>query len=874
MSPLSDPKIRDKKMDLKERILKEFKSYIVGVVETEERDAVYEKFKGFYNPEIKKFLSYLGFDLYKHQKDALELLYSGKNVIVTTPTASGKSEVFRLFILDNFLKNPIGTYLLIFPTRALLYDQYEKLLNRVNKLEKFLGKKLNIKILYVLGDQTYKEKEKVLDTIPNVILTTIDNLHLFLLKNHDKAYMFLKNLKLVVVDEIHNYRGVFGTNAAYVFRRLFRLLKYFYKNRKFRILALSATLKNAKEFCEELFGEPFEEIQKDFSRRYKKYIIAIDPKTINSRTFLRRILKILLETETKSLVFLESKKGVELSKISVMDIDKEERIHPYKASFTKEKRKKIETKFKEGDYLILVTTSALELGIDIGDIKAVVNYGIPKDGMFSLIQRFGRAGRKSEGYNIVIFRKDALDFYYSINKKEFFEKILKNKVDAIPVNLDNSVVAKRHLLYHIKEFRRLPLEILSKKELELVRELEKEKNVKITTDHFFNKKYAILVSDINYSGLRNISDKIYYITLSNQNVKRVVNRIKNVSKAMRFVSLLKSKGIILEEIDEQSFYEYLLPGMVYYSAGKVYRVEEFTTIGNVTLVFVRPEYSRELETYAISHEKVKILEKKLCKDFKDWKIYLGTIKVKKIYVGYLEKYKVEKYTRQSIHYYDTPIEREFVTNSVWITIPKDYKEIEREYYEYFKRKLEIYINRKGYKINSEDLISISSSIDREFIYEKYRGFTTKKIYEILEYYISKLVGNTDKKLAFLVKKLIDSYYSFQSGLHAIEHSIIKISPTVTNIDSRELGGYSYSIYSDTDLPTIFIYESYEGGAGLVEILYKNIEKLIERSKDVIFRCKCEDGCPRCILSTKCGNFNEFLDKYAARFIYSRVFSKH
>jgi len=178
--------------------------------------------------------------------------------------------------------------------------------------------------------------------------------------------------------------------------------------------------------------------------------------------------------------------------------------------------------------------------------------------------------------------------------------------------------------------------------------------------------------------------------------KSIVDKIKDRIKAARFANLLKSRGMILEEIDEYSFYEYLLPGMVYYSAGRIYRSESFKTVGNITFVFVRPEHSKKIETHPISYEEVKILEKQFCKDFKDWKICLGKIKVKKTYVGYLEKYKAGDYTRQSIHYYDNPVEREFITSAIWIILPGNYREIEKAYYEYFKRKLEIYIKKKKY----------------------------------------------------------------------------------------------------------------------------------------------------------------------------------
>ncbi|MEM4773095.1 MAG: DEAD/DEAH box helicase, partial [Nanoarchaeales archaeon] len=437
-----------------EILKKEFGDLIVGIKKINKKDPIFDDFK-FFNEEIAEFLNKINIKLYKHQKETLELLYNGKNVVVTTPTASGKSHIFRLYIMDNYLKNQNKTYLLIYPLRALLYDQFEKFQSLINQFNEIFEKKINLKFGILLGDLTYKEKEKLIKDKPNVILTTIDNLHLFLLKNHGKMYYFFRNIDLIVVDELHSYRGVFGTNSAYVFKRLIYLLKYLYKNNSFKFLALSATLKNPKEFAKKLFGLDFYTISEDYSKRYDKWVIGIDIKNIGPRVVLKRLIRILLENDIKSLVFLESKKGVERYKMLIEDLEKSNLVFTYKASYLKDIRKEIEKKFKNNEYRILITTSALELGIDIGDVSAVANYGIPRDGIFSLIQRFGRSGRTSNGLNIIIFKKDALDLYYSSNFEELFEKIEKNDIEELPINLDNEKIREKHLLYMIHEFGRL-----------------------------------------------------------------------------------------------------------------------------------------------------------------------------------------------------------------------------------------------------------------------------------------------------------------------------------------------------------------------------------------------------------------------------------
>ncbi|MEM1895884.1 MAG: DEAD/DEAH box helicase [Nanopusillaceae archaeon] len=849
-----------------EILKKEFGDLIVGIKKINKKDPIFDDFK-FFNEEINKFLNKINIKLYKHQKETLELLYNGKNVVVTTPTASGKSHIFRLYIMDNYLKNQNKTYLLIYPLRALLYDQFEKFQSLINQFNEIFEKKINLKFGILLGDLTYKEKEKLIKDKPNVILTTIDNLHLFLLKNHGKMYYFFRNLDLIVVDELHSYRGVFGTNSAYVFKRLIYLLKYLYKNNFFKFLALSATLKNPKEFAKKLFSLDFYTISEDYSKRYDRWVIGIDTKNIGPKVVLKRLIRILLENDIKSLVFLESKKGVERYKMLIEDLEKSNLVFTYKASYLKDIRKEIEKKFKNNEYRILITTSALELGIDIGDVSAVANYGIPRDGIFSLIQRFGRSGRTSNGLNIIIFKKDALDLYYSSNFEELFEKIEKNDIEELPINLDNEKIREKHLLYMIHEFGRLPLDLIEEKDKEILKRLIEKNYIKIIKDSLFGKEYVIPIRKVIYSGLRNISDKIYYlIDISDY---EIVKNIKREETAFKIANMLKSKGKIIEEVDEIAFYEYLLPGMVYYSLGKAYRSVSLVNIGNINFVIVQKEESG-IETEPIYNEEVKIIEKLKEKKFGDWKINLGIIEVNREYLGYVEKIKYGEEYMQNIIYYDNTIKRKFITKAIWIEIPKEYETIEREYLETLKKKISKIISEKKYPISFEDLFNFSTTVVKDYFYEKYRGLASRKIKEIVEKFLLDL-RIKDKKLAFYIKKLIDSQTSFRSGLHAIEHNIIKISPIVTYIDSRELGGFSYPIHSQTQKPTIFIYEGFENGVGLAEIIFENIEKLILESKKSLISCKCLDGCPKCVFSSKCGNFNEYLDKYSARLIYKKFF---
>lgn len=202
-------------------VLKPLKSEIARVHVFPPREGEFGEF-AFKNPEINALVEELGFSLYRHQVEALEKLYAGKNIVVTTPTASGKSEIFRLAIFDSYLLDPRKTYLLVYPTRALINNQLEKFQRANLSFYRITGKLVPAKIL--TGDVPWEERRRLLRERPRVVFTTPDMLHYNILRRWREYEWLLRNLRYLVVDELHVYRGVFGSNAAWLFRRLsFRL---------------------------------------------------------------------------------------------------------------------------------------------------------------------------------------------------------------------------------------------------------------------------------------------------------------------------------------------------------------------------------------------------------------------------------------------------------------------------------------------------------------------------------------------------------------------------------------------------------------------------------------------------------------------------
>jgi DEAD/DEAH box helicase domain-containing protein len=877
-----------------EEIFKGIEKEIIKVYKIPERKGRFSNFK-FKNKEVNELIDVLGFKLYSHQVKALKYLYNKKDVVVTTSTASGKSEIFRLAIFDNFLSNPNDRYLLIYPTRALINNQYEKFSMENGLFYKITNKRVKAEIL--TGDVPLEKRREILKDKPNILFTTPDMLHYQILKNHSSYLWLLKNLKLLVVDELHVYRGVFGTNMVYVFKRLLKLLEKL--NNTPQILCLSATLKNPKEFAKLLFDRDFEVVDKSYNPSSRKYLAILEPKSLDNKQLLRRLVENLVDNNIKTLVFFDTRKETEKLMRFLLNSKVFDKLSTYKGTLPKYVREEIEEKFKNGEILALLTTNALELGIDIGDLDAVINYGIPPDGIFSLIQRFGRAGRRDrEALNIIVLRKDGLDYYYKEHLNELYDRIRKGIIEYMPVNVKNRFVAKKHLHYLISELKIVDFDEFNDFEKEIVRELEKEGKVKVYKNPITNKIEVKSIKEPIYSSIRTASDESYYLVLDKPWIKdMLLNKTQN--EILKFINWLKIKGYVVEEVDKDEYYRSLITGMPYFSRGKLFIAKDKIGIGKFHFIFADElNIFWDVEALQKKEEEIDILDIYDKKSYKDIDIYHGRLRVRKIYEGFIvrgvdvDKYYQELLALKDKGILDAEIElfkdffglnfisvkfnkevvRDFETDGIWYVFPEYIREVANEEFFEFLDKIE------------EDDLAISiyrdKKLSRKELFPVYLGATTHYIKNVIKNRVKKHLNvkkDTKKvdELTYKIKKLIDSKDGIAGGLHAIEHNIIKITPIFTYIDSREIGGYSYERFNKNpfkDRAVIFIYDGNEGGFGLAEILYENAEKLLNKSLEHLKNCNCTDGCPLCIYSTKCGTFNEFLDKWQAIRILEKLLS--
>jgi len=379
-------------------------------------------------------------ELYAHQAQAYAAARGG-NVIVTTGTASGKTLAFNLPVLDALAADRHARALYLYPTKALAQDQARSLAE--------LGVP-GVRAGIYDGDTPVQQRREIRGSA-TLVLTNPDMLHIGILPRHDLWGDFLHNLRFVVVDEAHVYRGVFGSHVANVLRRLRRLARIYGAEPRF--LLASATIANAGELAAALTGEEATVVEGDAAPRAARTIALWNPPLLDAEAGIRasalgeasRLLAGLASRGLRTICFAKSRKSAELIHrfaADRLDANTAARLAPYRAGYTPQQRREIERRLVEGELLGVTSTDALELGIDIGDLDAAISVGFPGT-VASLRQQWGRAGRRSHGLAVLIASEDALDQFFMREPQALLDRQVEAAIldHANPRVLDGHVAA-------------------------------------------------------------------------------------------------------------------------------------------------------------------------------------------------------------------------------------------------------------------------------------------------------------------------------------------------------------------------------------------------------------------------------------------------
>ena len=381
--------------------------------------------------------------LYSHQAEGIEKVLEGNHVALATPTASGKTLVYNVPVIASLLRDPGARALYIFPLKALEQDQFDELKTVLDRLDSDLRTDIYD------GDTAAHRRSKIKAAPPHVLITTPDMLHAALLAFHEHWASFFAALKFVVIDELHTYSGVFGSHVLHLFRRFNRVCASYGSDPTY--IACSATIGNPEDLASRLVNRTFHSIVENGAPSAPRHFVFLNPGE-SSNTLAAHLLQLSVGRNFRTIAFTRARVITELIYrwATRKRPDLRHLISSYRAGYLPEERRQIEAALNSGDLIGVVSTSALELGIDLGSLDVCILVGYPGS-IVSTWQRAGRVGRSSrESLIILIAGKDALDQFFMKHPDHFFGRSFEDAV----VDPANPYILKSHLACAARE---LPL---------------------------------------------------------------------------------------------------------------------------------------------------------------------------------------------------------------------------------------------------------------------------------------------------------------------------------------------------------------------------------------------------------------------------------
>ncbi len=647
-----------KKMDIS-HILDQIKAssrYENQIVHKEEipaKEALYAPLE--LKPQVKAALSGIGIkDLYTHQAEAIEKIRGGKDIVLCTTTASGKSLTYMVPIFETVLDEPEAAALYISPLNALVNDQLKSFLEFEKELKSGAG------IARYTGALSEAQKRKVREGQTNIVLTNPEMIHMSFLAWHHLWRRFFSNLKFIVVDESHYYRGVIGSNMANLLRRLLRVAEYYGAAPQF--ICCSATIGNPEDHTETLIGRKAAVVENNGSFQGSQQFVFWNPPLYlnNKGSTLRRssfseassLFAKAVQAGLQTLAFTRSRQGVERMYKSCQELLRSRNLFPaicsYRSGYFDREREEIEKKMNSGELRGVISTNALELGIDIGGLDACILDGYPGTVM-SARQQAGRAGRSgNESLVVLVAGTNALDQYYMRNPADFFTRSSENAV----LNPKNPYILAGHLLCAAKE---IPL--------------------RASDEKYFGKGYSRVVELLEAEGLlaggdlKYSTDPFPYKHVSLRGIDNNTYSLLAFEEEKRFP--------IEKDIEETLAFRECHPGAVYMHRGETYYInridhekKEIQAVKTRDTYYTKPMIDSSVivqETYAV----------KPLLHASEIEVGLGEVEVTDRVIGY-RKIQTQSNDVMSVHSLEMPLVS-LQTMALWLKLPDSLQELVGEH---------------------------------------------------------------------------------------------------------------------------------------------------------------------------------------------------
>jgi len=689
-------------------------------------------------------------ELYSHQARALHMVEAGNNLVLATPTASGKTLVYNFAALRESLADPERRSLYLFPLKALEWDQRRRLERDIARLGPAAAQ---IRVAIYDGDTPDNQRRKIRESPPQILITTPDMLHAGILPHHASWRGFFQGLQIVALDELHTYRGIFGSHVAQLLRRLDRVARFHGARPQF--VAASATIANPGELAAQLTGRPFEVVEHSGAPRSARELLLFRPSG-SPYSLAARLFRLSVGLGLRTIAFTKARVITELIHQWVVEAEPalERRISSYRAGFLPSERREIERRLFAGDLRGVISTSALELGIDVGGLDVCLLVGYPGS-QTATWERAGRVGRSRESAIALIAQPDALDQYLVSHPRELTRRGFEHAV----TDPNNADVAAAHLPCAAVE---VPL----RAEESWLRLPEVRR----------------VVGDLEESGrlLRSETGSEWFSARTRPH-RDVSLRQIGESYAISVEDPKTRDAEIIGTIGSANVFSECHEGAIYLHHGRQFLVTRLDRDERVVEVRAvsSPHYTR-----AISEKQTEILERRRSRPAGNFRVVEGRVKVTKTITGF-ERRRIRGQDLLGTEPLDLP-PTSFETVSIWLEFPDE-------------------------------------------------------IPQALESAGRHVMG----------------------GIHASEHAALSLFPLFALCDRHDVAGISYTRHPQIGHAAVFFYDGQPGGVGLAASMFDRVEVLLDATCDLIADCACDEGCPACVHSPKCGSGNRPIDKAAA-----------
>jgi DEAD/DEAH box helicase domain-containing protein len=701
---------------------------------------------------------------YTHQTGAAEAVHDGKNVVIVTPTASGKTLCYNVPVLNAILENPDTRALYLFPTKALAQDQLAELYDLNQRMENRFG-------VFTYDGDTPSDARKAIREKGHIVLTNPDMLHTGILPHHTRWTRLFENLRYIVIDELHTYRGVFGSHLCNVLRRLRRIARFYGSDPQF--ICCSATIANPGELATRLLEAEVEVLGTNGAPAAEKTFVFYNPPVVNRALGIRRsyineasrVAQEFLKRDLQTMVFANSRLHTELLLTYLQQANphhpsQPEAIRGYRGGYLPNERREIERGLRDGRIRGVVSTSALELGIDIGSLDTVVMAGYPGT-IAATWQRAGRAGRRDGSSCAVLVASSAPLDQFMVRHPDYF---FGNTPEHAFIQPDNLEILLNHLKCAAFE---LPI---------------------AADERFGDVDLQDLCARLAEAGFLHRAGDQYHWTQEAYPADTV--SLRSVTSDNFIIINITGEPEVIGEVDFSSALTTVHEKAIYLHGGRQYHVEHLD-------FKERKAYVKEVDvdyyTDAIRYTQVRVLEITATSQNKTRLPFSrshGDVLVRSQVVGFK---KIKFFTNENIGSGQLELpENEMHTTSYWITLERP-----------------------------------------------------------------------------LLESLPFSVSERQSGMFGLLHALESVATLVLMCDRRDLGtaigerppspgveggdftplrmdGSVSASFKEFFEPNLYLFDAYPGGIGFSEPLFETHDLLVQKTRELIAACPCEDGCPSCV----------------------------